>query len=781
MIEPIQFTDYNFPSFGMELEREFGNLHLSRNCSSKNGLPHEKLNDLVDITELFFDLGKDLSPQTIIQDPGFNSFEGTHSLEVNNPKLDSSLISLTSEEERFSCDVAYGGTAVERLTYVTAIVDRLARFLVCWLNEYQTLPTTVLSCRYVEFLLTVSSERGELSYLRTGDRLYDQVLCDAIYGICYFAKFVQKLLKAGVVFEEEDLNFNHMGLDFLSYVEDQELILTRLHRSIDYLESLQNQESAFLQHLLKLICCLMSLENHLKAYSADTAGLDHLIEEATYLEQQRSSECHPPPGCFSMGIQRRLSNQFPPKHLVVPTWNYKGFLVMAQDIKAVLMVDQAASMLEAAQLASFFNKLTQRHVVARALFPLFFIRDDERVLGKYSAFDCINLHLTEFCATSIASTTILSPEMKPVLQEAMNIMFEWYQNMAQNTSRYRQGYNRQLLLWDALHAQMESCEYDASSQTAGDEPAAETGIFMACSSWVFFMKVTAMIEYVLKGFDLEVYKPFEAFSMFWYSYYLSYQQESCLEKVHEVIESKINSIHSLGKKIKKQKNAQKKIELKAQYRHLMDNNMESFRRNKHYLSYLFMHNSIIKSLSLCQVLQFSILKSFGVIDNKTSASKIFSSDRLLLELRLKPFSSIGVPELLTYEAFEAVLKDFLVTEPMFSSKLEKALERITKEVDDARTAIATVKKCINAGDNNGLLVTGTRLVKEQALKYYDQLDASARAIELNRAIITSKLGTSRSSSTSDKFTVRLSIPKDASRFFPLLELTNNTKNKQVRR
>ncbi|QLQ78289.1 hypothetical protein HG537_0A05360 [Torulaspora globosa] len=762
----------------MDLEKEFGNLHLSG--STKDGLIDEKLSDLVDITELFFDLGKDLSPQTIIQDPGFNSFEGTHSLEVNNPKLDSSLISLTSEEERFSCDVACGATDVERLMYVTGIVDWLARFLVCWLNEYQTLPTTVLSCRYVEFLLTVSSEREELSYLRTGDRLYDQVLCDAIYGICYFAKFVQKLLKAGVVFEEEDLNFNHMGLDFLSYVEDQELILTRLHRSIDYIESLQSPETGFLQHLLKLICCLVSLENHLKVYSADTTELDNLIEEAIYLEQQRSSECDPPPGCFSMGIQKRLSNQFPPKHLVVPTWNYKGFVIMAQDIKAVLMVDKAASMLEAAQLASFFNKLTQRHVVARALFPLFFIRDDERVLGRYSGFDCINLHLTEFCATTTASTTILSPEMTPVLQEAMNIMFEWYQNMAQNTSRYRQGYNRQLLLWDALHAQMESCEYEIASQATGEESITKTGIFMPCSSWVFFMKVTAMIEYVLKGFDLEVYKPFEAFAMFWYSYYLSYQQESCLEKVHEVIESKINSIHSLGKKIKKQKNAQKKTELKAQYRHLMDNNMESLRTNKRYLSYLLMHGSIIKSLSLCEVLQFSILKSFGVIDNKTSASKIFSNDRLLLELRLKPFSSIGVPELLTYEAFESALNDLLITEPMISSKLEKTLDRISKEVSNALTAIDTIKKCINAGDNNGLLVTGTRLVKEQALKYYDQLHASAKAIELNNAVITAKLGRSKSSSISDKFTVRLSIPNDASRFFPLLELTNSTKNKRVR-
>lgn len=761
----------------MELEEKFGSLKLYAGFCTRNKVPREaKPPEFVDVTELFFKLGKDLSPQTIIQDPGFNLFEGTHSLEVNNAKLDSSLISLTSEEKSFNCSIAHGSTFSERAKYVTAIVDRLVRFLVCWLNEYQTLPTTVLSCRYVEYLLTVSFDQGELTYLKSGDPLFDQVLCDAIYGICYFAKFVQRLLKAGVIFEEEDLNFNHMGLDFLSYVEDQDVILSRLRRSIDYLASLHDEEVAFLQHLLKLICSLVSLEDHLRYYSADAAGLDQLIVEATYLDDHKSSEYDPPQGCFSMGIQRRLSNQFPPKHLVVPTWNYKGFIVMAQDIKAVLKVDQVTSMLEATQLANYFNKLTQRHVVARALFPLFLIRDDETILGRYSSFNCINLHLKEFCAISTTSDKDLSPDLQPVLQEAMNVVFEWYQNMAQNTSRYRQGYNRQLLLWDALHAQMESCEFEIAMQSSGDEPASELNQFMPYSSWVYFMKLTAMSEYVLKGFDLDVYRPFESFAMFWYSYYISYQQESCLEKVHDIVDSKINSIHNLGKKIKKQKNAQKKTELKEHYRQLMDNEMEPLRTNKRYLSYLFMHSSIIKSLSLAQVLHFSILKSFGVIDNKTNSSGLFTNDKLILELRLKPFSSIGVPDLLTYEGLQSTLNDFLITDPMFSSKLVKVQECISKEVKTALTAIDTIKKCINGGDNNGLLVTGTRLVKEEALKYYDELQTCAKAIELNSTVAISKLGKTRSTSSSDRFCVRFNVPDGSSKFFPILELTNKAKS-----
>lgn len=744
----------------MELEKGFEKLQVSGGCDAGTGLP-----ELVDITDLFFGLGKDLSPQTIIQDPGFDLFEGTHSLEVNNENLDSSLICLSDDEKNFSCDLVYGATPRERLKKVTAVVDRLARFLVCWLNEYQTLPTTVLSCRYVEHLLTISYQRDELTNLQTGDPLYDQVLCDAIYGICYFAKFVQRLLKAGVICEEEDLNFNRMGLDFLTYVESQDVILKRLESSIEYVSTLQGEEVTPLKHLLVLISCLVSLEDHLEIYSADVTKLDQLIEEATCLDQLKLSECEPPSGCFSMGIQRRLSNQFPPKHLVVPSWNYNGFAVMAQDIKKVLRVNEATCMLEAAQLANLFNKLTQRHVIARALFPLFFIRDDQTILGRYSMLECIKLHLMEFSSMSTKIAKEMPPTMQSALQEAMNVMFEWYQNMAQNTSRYRQGYNRQLLLWDALHVQMENAEFEVLGGT--DD-------FMPYSSWAYFMKITAMIEYVLKGFDLDVYKPFETFAMFWYSYYLSYQQESCLDRIHQFIDSRISSIHSLSKKIKKQKNPEKKNELKSHYRHLMDNEMEQLRTNKRLMNYLFMHSSIIKSLSLAQVLQFAILKSFGVIDNKSPASNIFTSDQMLLDLRLKSFSSIGVPEVLTYEVLQSTLDNFLIQEPMISTKLEKTLECIRQEVSKALTAIDTIKKCINGGDNNGLLVTGTRLVKEEALQQYGQLQVSAQVIEKNSTAIACKLGKLGIKNASDKYGVKLSVPEGSSTFFPLLTLVSKT-------
>lgn len=771
----------------MSLEDQLSNVNISDTSYGSMTVETETLNEksepleeLVDITEMFFNLGCNLSPQTIIKDPGFNLFEGTHSLEVNNEKLDSSLISLTDEERLFDCNIAYGEKGLPRLKNVTAIVDMLARFLVSWLNEYQTLPTTVLSCRYVENLLIESSKLGELSYLHTGDPLYDQVLCDAIYGICYFGRFVQNLLKAGVVFEEEDLNFNSMGLDFLGFLEGQQQILTRLYDSTELVESLYTDDGVFLARLLRIITCLVKIEDHLTTYSADSDSLDLLIEQASLSDENAMpKDFVPPVGCFSMGIQKRLSNRFPPKQLVVPKWNYKGFVVMAQDLKIVLRVNEASTMLEAVQLAQFFNKLHQRHVVARALFSLFLIRDDQTILGRYSTTDCINMLLKEFSSMSTIIAKESPPQMNPVLQEAMNVLFEWFQNTAQNTSRYRQGYNRQLLLWDALHAQVESIEYELAQQGIVDQLMSQQGPIplMPYASWAFYMKVTAMLEYVLKGFDLDVYKSFESFTMFWYTYYLSCSLESCLEKVHQFIETKINSIHALAKKIKKVKTAEKKNELKAQHRHLMDTEMEQLRTNKRYLSYLIMNTSIIKSLSLVQVFQFSILKYLGVIDARSPASSSFTTDSLLHDLRFKSFSSIGVPDLLTYDSLQATLNEFSIEGSMSSLKLKKAQDTIEKELENASTLIETVLKCIAAGDNNGLLVTGTRLIKEEASDYYKRLLVSVNTIASNSKNIVSILKSAKSAEWKSSQEVRLTIPEGASPFFPLLEVVPKVSRK----
>lgn len=757
----------------MVLESELQDLKLE---GSRDGLFCDGVteNDLVDVTAFFDECASHLQTKTIIKEPNFNLFEGTHSLEVDNPKLDSTLIALSPEEEKFDCNRLYGSDESAQQHYVVAIIDRLVRSLVCWLNDYQTLPTTVLSCRYVEYLLVESAKWGQMTHLHAGHPLFDQVLCSAVYGVCYFAKFVQRTLKAGVIFEEEDLNFNSMGLDFLSYVNDGHVVLEMLQEAIKTASLCGGSQE--LVPLLQLISHLVSTECHLKEFSTDTTHLDGLIEQTTHLaDLEQLKSLQPPPGCFSMGIQKRLSNQFPPKALIVPPYNYRGFVTMAQDLKVVLKVADAETMMEIMQFANFFNKVTQRHVLARALFPLFLIRENQTVLGKYSLSEFAHEHLLEFSLMCTTEEEYWGEQTDQALLEAANVLFEWYQNTSQNTSRYRQGYNRQLLLWDSLQAQIEAVEVDFLSENDNsdyvDLKEGERTPLLPYASWSYAMKVRAMIEFLLKGFDLQVYKPFETFTMFWYSYYLAHQLELCLRKVSQFVEGKISSIHSLNKKVKKAKSNEKKETLKAQYRFAMDNYMEQLQMNKRFIHYMLSESAVVKSLSLAQVFQFGILTSYGLIHNKSPARNKFTTDELLYNLRMKPFSTIGVPEMLPYELMQSTFQEFVPDEPMFTVKLNRATECLNNELENAKSHVETIIKCINGGDNNGLLVTATRLVKSQALDYYERVKSSIIALDNNAKQIRESLGpTKPCSDLSNKFSVELQCPEGGSSFFPLLML-----------
>ena len=441
--------------------------------NSQSRWPREE--DLISVKDLISNSCDKLNAEDIIKAPTFDLFEGTHSLEINNVKLDSYLINLSKEEIDFDCTIAYDKNSnseqnQDDYQYVTAIIDRLVRSIINWVTDYQSLPTTVLSCQYMEYILIQLTESynnvSDYKYLNTENPYFDNVLNSSIMGICFFGAFVKKLLKGGGVFEEEDLNFNSMGLDGFDLIPPASLIRLLLNESMTFIKNDKNipkADAERLLYLLELIDCLVILDNNLSEYSTDTGHLDKIVQISKNLDDLPTYTYSPPVGCFSMCIQKQLSNQFPPKDLIVPEKNYLNYVAMAQDIKKVLMVYNVTEPFQLMQFANFFNKNEQRHVLARALFPLIVIKEDSSLLGKWTFHEAFQKHLQILSLAATNADQALDTEpfrslLDPVAQEALNVLFEWYQNNAQNTARYRQGYNRQLLLWDSVQAQFEGVE-----------------------------------------------------------------------------------------------------------------------------------------------------------------------------------------------------------------------------------------------------------------------------------------------------------------------------------
>ena len=726
-----------------------------------------------------------LKAEDIVKEREFNLFEGTHSLEINNEKLDSYLIDLSPEESEFDCSVSYprdSGDSQCDWQYTTAVLDRLVRSIITWVSEYQSLPTTVLSCRYVEYMLLEIAKHPVPSnkYIKTGNACHDQVLNAGVLGVCYFGAFVKKLLKGGGIVDEEDLNFNSMGLTGFDMMPEGDVVLKPLDDATTEVESygLPKDDSTRLINLLKLITCLVHMDQYLSDFASDKEPLVELVKVASALNELPQHNYIVPNGSFSMRIQKMMSNQFPPKTLVEPARNYTEYIRIANDLMKVLNVHDAESSFELTQFAAFFNKNEQMHVLARGLFPLILIREDSTFMGKYTFVETFKMHLQSFSLAGSKASDALDTEpfrslIDPVSQEALNALFEWYQNNSQNTARYRQGYNRQLLLWDSVQAQFESVEtnFETSEEDMVSQDPNDPGVpLMPFASWAFVMKTISMIEFVLKGFDLDVYKPFEAFSMFWFAFYLTQQLDACLMKIDVFVQSKIDSIHAINKRMKKQKAGEKKEKLRATYHEAMEKNMPELQRNKLFLKYLMCHNDMTKSMCLFEAFQFGLLKSYGVIGEKSPSASKFVNDRLIHDLRFKPFSSIGVPELPSYEVFQEVLQGFVIDEPMFKSKLTKTEAFMNDQLNSASASIDIILKCIKSADKGGQMFTGTRLIAEDATIYYERLEKTIESLIKNSQEMVKTLGSAPNKDLKKKYHIELTLTDGLSGYYPLMKL-----------
>lgn len=745
----------------------------------------EKGGELIDITARLKQLTSKLDVEGVVKDPDFDLFKGTHALEINNVKLDSTLLELTREEVEFDCDRAYGASIEERLVYVTSITDRLCCSLMDWLNDYQSLPTTVLSCRYVEHLGMCIKNQPNCSIdkarLKTGCELYDTVLSSCIFASFLVINFVNGLLRAGVVYEEEDLSCNTMGLGVLSD-GSRDAVLAELRIGLSILSE-KYPKAKRLFNIVFLFENLLKIPEYRPLVnfppSKDFESLHSIIAVADKLDEQAWYR-KLPPGSFSQGIQKRLSNQFPPKELYEQhNKEYKMYKSMAQDILKVVEVHSAINAFEIRQFSWFFNRCKQRHVVARALFPLYLMRDDQSVLGLYSFSEFTHQTLLHFSLSGTELQKTISQgddpdiesELNKLYQEISIVNFEWYQNISQNVCRYRQGYNKQLVLWDSLQANLEQFETELENRGIVDKiEHMDNAPLMPISTWLYYMKLVSMIEYVLKGFELELYKEWEHFTMNWYVYYLCQHLSSCLQKIMLFLEQRITSIRNIKKRVKKTKPGPKKEKLRQTYHELTETIMPQLCYNLKSIEFLNLECILIKSIVFAQVFVFGILKSYDLIDNKHHANTNFTTNEYLYNLRFKSFSSIGIPHLPDFNSFEESLHAFTLSEPNFSRKLEASRTLIEKELLTAKKDLISIIDCIKAdhSSSNISMISGTRLVKDEALNWFESINVTIDQLQKNTNKILQTLP--KSPNRPDGFSINFKYPPGACKYFPLLSL-----------
>ncbi|KAL7664236.1 Uncharacterized protein ABC855_g3068 [[Candida] zeylanoides] len=657
--------------------------------------PHrtaDSLADFVPITEVFFSALSRADIHQVVKSKYFDLLEGTRAVEVNNAKLDTAMLryELTAEEINFN------PASPRSPETIVATIDKLYVLLMSWLNN-SSLPVTVLSCRYVHTLLvnyTAAAEKSlahcslhdrrfgaESASISIESQLVHRVLRTFVIGLAKFIGFVLQV-GASVLYEEEDLITRNMDLDFLSSVPT-EAVVAELQATVAWVQ----QQSDFILGAeliprLELAINLNRIEAvlaiNLTILSPTQVQLPYLTSSVTLLQQIGSLsrfESHIPEGAFSKFVQIDLNNKSIPSALYEMDHKvaFEHLVDMFMQLQAV--VSGAGRISNHHQLQTFLefevaNKMDASfNVFVRGLFQLFLIRDNKCVLG--SASDDIlatmhymmsNLNTIDSKVFSVSTVATLSHEDKTtimgklelLLGDLESVVYHTVSNTTNNRCRQRQLMSRCLLIWDTLQVTSENFELDIWEQfKVGDDIDGVPSL--PISSFIYFHKLQSMVGLALRGFELDLYKVFEVPQLYWYVSFLSKLVIEHLQgRIRIQIESKMHEINvAMPKRIKKLKAGDKKESLK---RALATKQAVVLPQLHH--AHVFnqrYHAQLYQGLqNLCSAVKgiFFLLHRLQILDLLQGPKSNLVSLENIYRLRMKPFSSIGVPALPEFQVYK---------------------------------------------------------------------------------------------------------------------------------
>ncbi|ODV84416.1 hypothetical protein CANARDRAFT_29270 [[Candida] arabinofermentans NRRL YB-2248] len=630
-----------------------------------------------DVTDSFFKIASKIPFGEVVKSNQFKLLEGTHALEILNPKLDSALLDLTD----------FDISSVKTLDEVNWIMMKLLGCLCSWLDN-NSLSVSVLSCVYIQKLLLnyQNLEDPKLTFDEkpNGD-VTDVILRAFSLGLLQFVKFVLKLGQSGVIYEEEDLNTQTMDLDFLTKVDVAETD-NDLKVAIELIESNYGNEDGcnFCLKMLRLFEELLKCESLLSVnadlythsefdstfLSRQLQLLSELKDQQTYLDSLKEI-----PNCFSVNIQRQLNNRSPPKPLSCLPFavSVESLIGMSNDLVSITKILEITDVIELYEyLTCFMNRrlntndpdeIIGNHVVARALMQLFLIRDDRSILGSRKWF-ISDMMLDLLYKVSLQNSKLSKIDTMPgfevndisyqkLLAQLESPFYNYLTSISQNPSRQRQFINKELILWDTLQVEAENFELELNPKL--NDNFIDSNIpTMPVSSFVYYFKLVRMIELMFKSIELNLFKDLREINIgYWFLSYLIGYLTQHIVRLLDINRLRQTQISNYPKKIKKAK-GDKKLKLKEEYEsHKVY--LDQFLRVETYLKYQMNKMELYKKLIELKLTTLQILNHQGYL----KLSKLCRApEELLFELQLKSYQSIGIPQLPTFKDYQDSLTKF---------------------------------------------------------------------------------------------------------------------------
>ncbi|KAL1873072.1 hypothetical protein VTK73DRAFT_1169 [Phialemonium thermophilum] len=622
----------------------------------------------LDITDKFLRAARSLAPGELVKDGYFTLFESVGALEIMDPKMDSGCLAPGE-----SLDEDYDLTRPLSATEVLGIMDQMLCHEMSWHLGYplsQTLFTNV----YVEaILMPPPSTIREAHFVRSRDTRAASdplllILRAYLIGMLKACSYVADRIKHEHYYEEEDFVTNTYHRTLLDHIKKEDIddVIQEARATLHSIRnSLQDDVAQALDFRLELrLAFLRAIElSHLRTSppSLETPW----VQMKAVLESIKDSHhlATPVPASFSAKIQRRLASTMPPRPIVELSFeeahsNFERLCVDGLDVIKVLDFSDSQSLLNFVLL--FQAKKPQPLVYIRTLLQSYLFKDMV-ILGSHSIRDIIDDDLSTVVLPSSrlldrANDAIEAPhdprfaiahQMEQFRQIAAQSYLDIFRSFCQNRCRIRRTLCHSVRDWDAVQADAEEIDNLLQVQLEERPMVCDTQLGQASnamyslplSSWAYLYKLRLMEWIVQQGFELDIYQPDELAGMYWYLSYLAKTRTHHVERIKAFTLRSFNEQLGEGGEGRQQRRLTPSANHKAQ---------TQFTRSLSYLRVTMLDAAVTWELADALSCLHTALLRLGLV---VPPPRPYSTDQLRYEIRMRPFASVGSPELPSFDVF----------------------------------------------------------------------------------------------------------------------------------
>ncbi|KAI9815701.1 MAG: hypothetical protein M1827_002097 [Pycnora praestabilis] len=568
---------------------------------------------------------------------------------------------------------------------VLGIMDQLLCHEMAW-HKGHPLSQTLFTSLYIDKLLWPEPMKLESAHFGDGGAptkdwpLLHLILRAYCLGLIKSCDFVLRRIGMENCYEEEDFVTHHYNRKLLTDFPEPE-ITRQLDQALDWLNGEEHSVGEEVKAALR--CRLDFRKSFLTAMAKDIDVIEDrsnpMWDRCTALLpsiEESSPLGKPVDESFSVKVQRKLASTVPPRPIVNITFDdaSKHLKRLCQDGKDLIQVlDYQGVKNVLTYVWAFQSRKPQPSVYIRALLQSVLF-SEMRFLGTMSLkqvlFDdlaeivlpagfLLEAHNSEIEVPSDPRFQIAA-KMDQFVARAGQSYLDVFRAVCQNRTRTRRTLCHTIEDWDNLQLDVEEIDNELR-HLMKEEPIVDISISsepifsFPLSSWAYHHKLSQMRWIVQLGFELEIYQPGELGGMYWYLQYLSQIHIHHLERIRGFVTRKIS-------RTRKPKLHEK----------------EASAKTLSFLNFSMLEATAAQGFADALSCFYTTLTRLHLL---STPPRPYSTDALRYELRMKPFLSIGLPELFPHEQFRDLVTQVDTSIAQLLEIADQAVKRARKDYD----------------------------------------------------------------------------------------------------